>query len=68
MKRQVVSSSNIRSVGYDEASRVLEIEFAGGIYRYQGVPREVFASLMAATSKGRYFNDHIKDRYPTSKL
>lgn len=38
MIRQPVSSSNIRSIGYDSKSNTLEIEFhSGGVYQYFGV-------------------------------
>ena len=38
MIRQPVSSSNIRSIGYDSESNTLEIEFhSGGVYQYFGV-------------------------------
>ncbi len=64
MKRQPVISSNLRSVGYDDSSEILEIEFqSGGVYRYYGVPREVFEELLNASSKGRYFLANIRDTY-----
>jgi hypothetical protein len=28
------------------------------------VPEHVYRDLMAALSKGAYYNEHIKDRYP----
>lgn len=65
MDRTLVRSSNIRSVGYDPASRTLEMEFhSGGVYQYSGVSGTVFQAFMRAASKGSYFHDHIKDRYP----
>lgn len=64
MERQRVSSSNVRSIGYDEASSTLEVEFnSGGVYQYYGVPESVYATLMRASSKGSYLNNHVKDRY-----
>lgn len=64
MMRQNVVSSELRSVGYDEQSVVLEVEFqSGGIYRYFGVPRELYLNLMSAGSKGRFFNMWIRDRH-----
>ena len=39
MDRTPVQSSNIRSVGYDPASRTLEVEFhSSGLYQYSSVP------------------------------
>ncbi|WP_394854027.1 KTSC domain-containing protein [Citrobacter freundii] len=38
MIRQPVSSSNLQSVGYDQATSTLEIAFhSGGIYQYSRV-------------------------------
>jgi KTSC domain len=70
MNRTPVSSSNLASVGYDSSSQVLEIEFLhGGIYRYSGVPSSVFSGLMAASSHGSYFDQHIKKAgYSYSKV
>lgn len=68
MQRIRVESSELASVGYDEASHVLEVEFvAGGTYRYGGVPLEVYDALMAADSLGRYFNAHIRGHYLYAK-
>jgi len=64
MKRINVISSNIKSIGYDVANGTLEIEFKNsGIYRYFNVPELLYSTLMNASSKGRYLNDYIKERY-----
>lgn len=65
MNRTPVRSSNIRSVGYDPNTRTLEVEFNNdGVYQYSGVPETIYQGFMRAASKGSYFHDHIKDRYP----
>ncbi|MER6396928.1 MULTISPECIES: KTSC domain-containing protein [unclassified Kitasatospora] len=64
MERLAVDSSALRSVGYDAARRVLELEFTGGsVYRYDAVPGRVHRELMAAESHGRYFARRIRGRY-----
>lgn len=69
MNRSSVSSSNIRSVGYDLDTRTLEVEFhSGGIYQYAGVPETIYQGFMQAASKGSYFHDHIKGRYPDRQM
>jgi hypothetical protein len=69
MERIPVSSSNIRSIGYEPDSMTLEVEFnSGAVYQYQGVPQSEFDALMGAGSKGAHFNAHIKNRYPTVKV
>lgn len=64
MKRTPVKSSNIASVGYDSASRTLEVEFkTGQVYSYADVPPSIPLSLMRAKSKGQYFAASVKKRF-----
>ena len=65
MQRQLVSSTSLRSVGYDPENQELEIEFTSGkVYRYHHVSPEVYAELMQAESLGQFFNAQIRDNYP----
>lgn len=69
MIRKFVSSSNLESVGYEEETQTLEIEFnKGGVYRYFEVPKKVYLELISASSHGAYFHRYIKDRYRWSKV
>jgi len=70
MQRTSVESSGLASVGYDPTSATLEIEFRiSGVYQYFGVPAETYEGLMGASSKGTYFDQHIKQMgYPYSKV
>ena len=57
-----VQSSAMSKVEWSEGT--LTIWFAQGkSYNYYGVPESVYLGLLRATSKGEYFNDHIRDRY-----
>jgi hypothetical protein len=61
MERDRVTSSTIASIGYDQATQVLEIEFrGGGIYQYSNVPQSVYSGLMSASSHGGYLDRVIK--------
>ena len=61
MERMYVVSSNIRSIGYDASSMILEVEFLNGsIYQYYGVPEALYEGLMAADSHGKFLNEYIK--------
>lgn len=65
MERVPVSSSSLRSVGYDSDTKLLEVEFrSGALYLYENVPDWAVEGLMAARSKGRHFEARIRDRYP----
>ena len=69
MRRSLVSSSAISSVGYDPKGKVLELEFSsGGVYDYYEVPRKVYAALMSAESKGRFVSEQIRGRYRSERL
>lgn len=59
--------SNI--VGFEHEGEVLVIMFRdGSAYGYRGVPVKVFEDLKAAPSKGTYFHQRIKGKYPTQQL
>jgi hypothetical protein len=67
--RGVVASSSLSSIGYNERARTLEVEFRNGhIYQYVDVPRALYDGLRAAGSKGRYFNEHIRDAFAVVQL
>jgi hypothetical protein len=64
VNRHPVDSSTIAAVGYDRDTAVLEIEFTSGdVYEYFLVPHSVYDGLLRATSKGRFFGEHLRDRY-----
>jgi hypothetical protein len=57
----------IDSIGYEK--NVLEVRFCnGGLYQYLDVPESVLAELMRAASKGRFFNQRIRGRYPAVRV
>ncbi|WP_367268479.1 KTSC domain-containing protein [uncultured Sphingomonas sp.] len=59
-----VSSSAMYRVEYNAASRRLDIWFIrSGRYSYYGVPTSIYQGLLAAPSKGHYFNVHIREQY-----
>jgi hypothetical protein len=67
--RQVIESSSLRSIGYDRTTHTLEVEFrSGGVYQYSGVPDSVWFELRHAPSKGKYFQDRVRDRFATQRL
>ena len=69
MKRINVTSSSIKSVGYDLQKRVLEIEFSrGAIYQYKCVDYIDVLGLLFAESVGKYFDIHIKNNYEFEKI
>ena len=67
--RIAVESSTLTSVGFDATLSALEIEFAdGAVYRYFAVPAAIHAALMDASSKGVFFNRHVRAKYPFARV
>jgi hypothetical protein len=68
MERVQVSSSNVESVGFDEDSETLEVEFKNGaLYQYFDVPKNVYEGLVGADSVGGYLAANIKGVYRYSR-
>ena len=64
MERKAVASGAIRSVGYQEQSQTLEIEFqTGRVYQYAEVPPAVYAWLLRVENKGGFVNRMIIPRF-----
>jgi hypothetical protein len=69
MNHQPVESKLIKSVGYDEDLRHLQVKFHNGsTYEYSDVPPNAHADLVIATSVGRHFNEHISGKYPHRRV
>jgi hypothetical protein len=69
MERKPVESSNIESVGYDKATKVLEVKFkSGSVYQYTNVPPEKHKALVEADSVGGYFSANIKEHYSYKRV
>lgn len=69
MERKPVTSSNIASIGYDENTSTLVIEFLNNsIYQYFDVPQQIYQGLMQADSHGQFLAQNIKGVYRYSKV
>lgn len=70
--RKPVTSSNIKSIGYDEHSETLVVEFTSlKLYQYIHVAPIVHQELLAAPSIGSYFSRVIKahpEIYPCEQI
>ena len=69
MNVSAVVSSTLATIAYDSTRELLLLEFNGhAIYRYFGVPATVHAALLRAPSKGSYFNQAIRGKFPYSRI
>jgi hypothetical protein len=65
---RTIDSSLIRYVTYGTDATLTVHLHRGTCYRYFTVPRTVFDDLLAAASKGAYFNRHIRDSFPYQRV
>jgi len=69
MKRISVVSSNIKSIGYDPQSQILEIEFSdGGVYDYHGVLPATYQDFLKSESYGKFFHTNIKKNFEFKRV
>ena len=69
VERLSVKSRILRSVGYDESTKILEIEFSSGfVYQYSGVPPKVYADLMHSAEIGKYYSEKVRPKFQTKQV
>ena len=69
MERKRVNSSKLRSVGYDEGTRTLEVEMSNGqVFQYSGVYPEVYRRFTAAPNPTSFFDDKIAEEYTAKRV
>jgi hypothetical protein len=57
-------SSVIRVFYYDPKDQRLDVVFVTGRrYSYHDVPEEIYDRMARASSKGEFFNTHIRDHF-----
>lgn len=66
--RTLVDSSLLSSIEYSN-DQTLDLEFhSGATYRYFAVPEPLVEGLIAAESKGSYFNRNVRNRFRYQRL
>lgn len=67
-----IESSHIHSAGYDPETRIMRVRFRDYIHKGNGVVKpgavidhldvapEVYEAFMASDSRGKHYNDHIR--------
>jgi len=64
-----VQSAAIREIDYEPEHGKLFVTFIDGdAYVYVGVPNRVREAFERASSKGRFFQRMIRDRYPYNRI
>lgn len=67
MKRKAVISTSIAEIGYDRATKRMEVKFTtGAVYSYEDVPRHMHTDFVNADSHGSFFYRYIRSNYRTT--
>lgn len=69
MQRKDISSSMIRSIGYEFETSILEIEFnTGAVWQYYDFPESCWYDFDNSESQGKYFHACIKGQFREGKV
>jgi hypothetical protein len=70
MERDYVDSSMMTSIGYEQSSGTVEVEFRsnGQVWQYYDVPESTYSDLRAAGSLGKAFNAMIKNHFREARV
>jgi hypothetical protein len=69
MNVTAVESSTLATIAYDGNRQLLQLEFSSrAVYQYLGVPTVVYEELLHAPSKGSYFNQVIRGKFPYRRI
>jgi hypothetical protein len=69
VERIELDSTALAWVCYLSEQRVLQVGLhTGRDYDYLDVPARVYQELLAAESKGRYYNLHIRNEFPCRQI
>jgi hypothetical protein len=70
MDRDPVDSSMIASIGYDQSSGTLEVEFRSSrqVWQYYDVPESTYNDVRAAGSLGKAFIAMIRNHFREARI
>lgn len=64
-----LNSTTLKAAAYQHHPEVLELEFcSGAVYHYLGVCASIYQQLLEAESKGRYYNQHIRNHFAFTNI
>lgn len=66
MEMLKVESSNVVAIGYKDND--LYVDYKGGSYVYNKVPKKVYDDLVKAESKGKFMWAEVKGKYDYKRL
>lgn len=67
IKMNAVTSTSISEIGYKYRTMVVKF-LSGKQYEFKKVPRAKFDEFVSAISKGKFFNENVRDNFPSVEL
>lgn len=67
-KKVILSSSMIKDVETSSDNKLVIKFNTGAIYKFKDLPEQVAYKLIEADSAGKFFNEHIKNKYEYEKV
>lgn len=68
MEMKKVNAGNLRAIGYDAATRMLQVETNAGTFQYTDIPADVFRRLSTSSSMWSYYRDNIEDEFTARRI
>ena len=68
LEMKKVSAGNLRAVGYDDRTRVLQVELTSGTFQYSGVSPDMHRRLMSSSSMWSFFRDNIEEEIAGKRI
>lgn len=69
MERTNIESSMLNSIGFDQDTSTLELEFKNGVvWQYYDFPESLWYEFEAAESQGKFFHAEIKGQYSEAQV
>ncbi len=69
MTEAEVESSWISNITYNRPNRTLTLTLGDGkVYKVSRIPRTMYDKWRVSPSKGKFFHDAVKGKYPVSRL
>jgi len=64
-----LDSTTLAAAAYDDRRETLQLDFRDGTrYMYSGIAPNLYHELLRASSKGSFFNQHIRNDFPYVKI
>lgn len=63
------ASTNVIDFSYDSMQNKLTVHFlGGGKHEFYNVEYEKYSAMLQAKSKGKFFSEHINEKYKSKKI